>query len=103
MFTVPKSAGSKRQNRFAFRIAEGGKVYSVPFLQYLSGRGATFIQSGIESKLDEASLTRGLIALECPEVAEAIEGLSIDQIGALSKAWADASTVSLGELPGSES
>ncbi|MBF6333445.1 hypothetical protein [Nocardia transvalensis] len=75
----------------------------MPFLQYLSGQGAKFIQAGIESKMDEASLTRGLIAIECPEAAEAVEDLSIDQIGALSKAWADASAVSMGELQGSES
>ena len=103
VYNVPKSEGAKKGNRFAFRAVDGGKVFSVPFLQYLSGDGAEFIETSIEGgRADEARLTRGLIAIECPAAAEAVRKMANDQVIGLSQAWAAASTASLGESEGSE-
>lgn len=102
VFNVPKAAGDKKENRFAFRAKDGGKVYSVPFMQYVSGAGAEFMEDAVEQKLDEVRMTRGLLSIECPQAKDAIRGMAMDQIVSLSRAWAAASTASLGESLGSD-
>ena len=94
MFVVPASEGSKKENRFEFKI--GQKKYSVPFIQFLSGEGAEFLddQGG---RLTEAVLARRLLVMECPEAGEAVRSLAADQATALSRAWVEASTASAGE------
>ncbi|MFE7717486.1 hypothetical protein ACFU44_00365 [Nocardia rhizosphaerihabitans] len=100
--TVPVSEGSKKENRYAFRLRDGGKVFSVPKLQYLSGKGTDFLDEAIEQGLDEIRLTRALIAIECPEAAEGARNLAADQVMWISKRWAEASTITVGESEGSD-
>ncbi|KAA0021807.1 hypothetical protein [Antrihabitans cavernicola] len=97
VFTVPKSLGSKRVNRFPFRVADGGKVFSVPFVQYLSGAGADYLEEAAEKGHDEIRLTRRLVEIESPDASEAVAKMSRDQVKALGEAWAEASTASVGE------
>jgi hypothetical protein len=98
---VPKSEGSKRPNRFAFRCRDGGKVYSVPKPQYLSGDGSDYIESAIADKVDEIRMTRRLLIIECPEAEDEIRRMAGDQIAHLSNQWAEASTATVGESDGS--
>lgn len=100
MFVVPKSAGAKKENRFSFKIST--KTYSVPFVQYLSGEGASYLESLADNPVSEATMLRNMIAIECPEAVDEIKSLANDQVAALSVAWAEASTSSAGESSASE-
>ncbi|MEU4709513.1 hypothetical protein AB0G00_24115 [Nocardia salmonicida] len=100
--TVPRPEGHKRENRYSFRLKDGDKVRSVPKLQYMSGEGTAFIEEAIEKSFDEVRLTRALLAIECPAIAGEVASLHADQILWLSKKWAAASAITVGESDGSE-
>ncbi|CAM4134503.1 hypothetical protein NONI108955_10960 [Nocardia ninae] len=102
VYTVPKSQGAKRENRFYFRAKDGGKVYSVPKLQYLSGDGSDYIEQAIADEVDEIRMTRRLLIVECPAAEQDIRRMAGDQIADLSVAWAEKSTVDMGESDGSD-
>ncbi|RJO79310.1 hypothetical protein D5S18_02980 [Nocardia panacis] len=102
VFIVPESEGSKKGNRFAFRGKDGGRIYSVPFLQYLSGESAAMVGKAVDENWDEARLTRGLIGVECPAAADAVLKMANDQVISLSRAWTEASSAAVGESVGSE-
>lgn len=99
MFVVPKAEGSKKENRFEFKITR--KTYSVPFIQYLGGDATEFLSEN-GALMGEVALTRKLIAFECPEASEEVRTLSNDQVQALSKAWAEASNATVGESAASD-
>jgi hypothetical protein len=100
--TVPAPAGSKRENRYYFRCKDGGKVYSVPKLGYISGEGGDFIVNGMEQGFDDFKMTRELLAIECPAAADDIKAMTRDQIAYLSTRWAEVSMITPGESSGSE-
>ncbi|AXK86596.1 hypothetical protein SAMN05421776_11756 [Nocardia farcinica] len=99
--TVPASKASKRENRYSFRLKDGGKVYSVPKLQYMSGDGSKFIAEQLGKGLDEVSFTRRLLSIECPEAAAELDSLHADQVLWLSERWTAASAITVGESEGS--
>jgi hypothetical protein len=102
MFVVPKSEGSKKENRFTFKLSERGKTHSVPFLQYIGGEAAEYIESLAVKPVSEATMLRNLIRIECPEAFDEIRKLANDQVAALSVAWAEESEASAGESQASE-
>ena len=85
-----------------FRCTGNGKTYSVPLLQFLSGAAADVLDDAAEKGWNEAKLIRKLIAVEAPEAIDAVGKLANDQVEAVSAAWAEASTASLGESPASD-
>lgn len=100
LFVVPKSEGSKKENRFPFKVTS--KQYSVPFLQFLGGEAAEYLESLHDKPTSEATMLRNLIKIECPEAYDEIRKLANDQVAALSVAWAEASAASVGESSASE-
>lgn len=99
MFVVPKAEGSKKENRFDFKI--GTKSYSLPFIQYLGGLAAAYAEENMAIK-SEVSLMRELVIIECPDSEDAVRALSVDQCKALADAWNEASTGSVGESSASD-
>lgn len=97
-FNVPASAGSKRDNRFTFR--HDGKTYSVPKLQYLSGKTAKLLNE-LQAPMTSAEINRRVLVSECPDCEDAVYSMADDQMEALADAWIEASTVTVGESQGS--
>ncbi|WP_280430037.1 hypothetical protein [Nocardia brasiliensis] len=100
VFTVPPSKASKRENRFPFRTRPGGRVYTVPKLQFFSGESAAFIKEQVNG-LSEAQITRELIRIECPDAVADVKQMADDQVIELSGAWVAASGITVGESDGS--
>lgn len=109
-FKVPAAKASVKQNLFEFTIPGSKKVYSLPLMQYISADFSerltalastvkTAEQNGDKSAVPQAmaasaSLQREIIEHYCPGL---YERLSNDQIGALTDAWRQESSVGLGE------
>lgn len=101
---VPPSEGSKPENRYHFKASDraNAKVYSVPFIQYLSGEGNEYLETVAEKPLSEATLLRNMIRIECPEAYDEVRKMSNDQVSWISQEWAKASTASVGESSASD-
>ena len=104
-FTIPKSEipelSTVDENRFEFKLSAKGKTYSVPKLGFLPRKSGKFIKDNMRT-LGEADLLRGLISIECPEAFDLVDALEDDQVVKLSEAWAEASTITVGESGASE-
>lgn len=96
VYKVPKSKASIKQNRFEFDIA--GKVYDIPLMQYVSG--------GLVEQVAELEAKGGIAAISASYVffgpvgtpiGDAVRTLDSEQMEALSKAYMEASNVSVGE------
>lgn len=99
VFVVPPSAGSKKENRFSFKL--GTKTYSVPKLQYLSGKTAKMLTETTD-QLTVAEINRRIFISECPSLEEAVYDLADDQVNALADAWVEESAITPGESEASE-
>ncbi|WP_280485354.1 hypothetical protein [Nocardia cyriacigeorgica] len=102
VYNVPSSQANKKENRFALRFKDGGKVYSVPKLGYLSGEASEFIEQAMKDNLTEVVLTRRLLRIECPQAEQEIRRLHDDQILDISRRWVSESGITPGESLGSE-
>ena len=102
MFTVPNYDPQDAVNRFQFTVPKRHwwqfrTTYSLPFLQY--------VPIGVmrKAKSEDKPLQLQEIAklIGEPAAARAIDRLNQYEIGALEKAWLEASVVGLGELAAS--
>lgn len=99
VYEVPPSEGRKKVNRFAFRV--DGKVYTVPKTTFLSGRASKFVADN-DSTMSHANIGRGILAIECPPLAERVYDMDDDQISKLLEKWFAASGLTTGESDGSD-
>lgn len=91
VYQVKESKGRLPQNRFTFEL--DGAEYSVPKLEYLSGR-ALKLASKLEEaadvenvKLDNITIVYDIFEAACPEVAEPLWDLDPEQVMELFAAW----------------
>lgn len=103
---VPPSEGEKPENRYYFKCSDAADapVYSVPFVQYLSGTGTDYMEAVTTGKLVVGDLesVRQMIIIECPEAEADLKKMSKDQIMWISSEWGKASTASVGESSASD-
>lgn len=92
MYEVPESRRSIGQNRFEFKA--GGKVYSMPKLQFLPVAAAELMEQGKEVQAI-------LLALDDDKARDAVRLMDGEQIKGLMGALAEASGVEVGESSGS--
>lgn len=102
MFTVPNYDPKDAVNRFPFTVPRRHwwqlrTKFSLPFLQYVP------LSVMRKVKADDKPLQLREVAklIGEPAAARAIDRLNLNEIGALEKAWLDASAVGLGELAAS--
>jgi len=87
------------ENLFEFRLKRGGPKYTIPKLGYLRRESSRILQN--PAGVNGIELFRRVLAVECPDAAEIVDGFEDDQVGELSDAWVVASGAQVSEPEGS--